>query len=224
MAKPQKTKIKMEKVITNTKKHLGGTMRSKTLILTILLTFLIASFASAGEKYEIDLAHSSIGFSAKHLVISNTKGVFKDFSGAIILDETDISKSSVNVTIKTASISTDNEKRDNHLKSADFLDVANHPEITFKSKSVSKTDDGYRMVGDLTIRGVTKEVTIPFTLVGPVDAFGGKRIGAEASLTINRQDFGILWSRTLDNGGLVVSNEIKITLEVEGVKAKEGTD
>jgi len=198
-------------------------MRNKSIILTVLLTFLIASFAFAGDKYELDVVHSSVGFTAKHLVISNTKGQFKDFGGIIILDEKDISKSSVNVTIKTASISTDNERRDNHLKSADFLDVEKHPEITFKSKSVMKTDDGYKMVGDLTIRGVTKEVTIPFTLVGPVKAMG-TRIGLEASLTINRQDYGVSWSKTLDSGGLVVSNEIKITLEIEAIKAKEGTN
>ena len=198
-------------------------MRNKSIILTVLLAFVIASFAFAGDKYELDLAHSSVGFSAKHLVISNTKGQFKEFTGIIILDEKDISKSSVNVTIKTASISTDNERRDNHLKSADFLDVEKHPEITFKSKSVMKTDDGYRMVGNLTIHGVTKEVTIPFTLVGPVEAMG-TRIGLEASLTIKRLDYGVSWSKTLDNGGLVVSNEVKITLEIEAIKAEEGTD
>ncbi len=198
-------------------------MRNKSIVLTVLLTFLIAGFAFAGDKYEIDLVHSSVGFTAKHLVISNTKGQFKEFTGVIILDEKDISKSSVNVTIKTASISTDNERRDNHLKSADFLEVEKHPEITFKSKSVMKTDDGYKMVGDLTIRGVTKEVTIPFALVGPVEAMG-TRIGLEASLTINRHDYGVSWSKTLDNGGLVVSNEIKITLEIEAVKAEEGTN
>jgi len=198
-------------------------MRNKSIILTVLLTFVIASFAFAGDKYELDLAHSSVGFSAKHLVISNTKGQFKEFTGIIILDEKNISKSSVNVTIKTASISTDNERRDNHLKSADFLDVEKHPEITFKSKSVMKTDDGYRMVGNLTIHGVTKEVTIPFTLVGPVEAMG-TRIGLEASLTIKRLDYGVSWSKTLDNGGLVVSNEVKITLEVEAIKAEEGTN
>lgn len=198
-------------------------MRNKSFILTVLLTFLIASFAFAGDKYELDVVHSSIGFSAKHLVISNTKGQFKEFTGVIILDEKDISKSSVNVTIKTASISTDNEKRDNHLKSAEFLDVEKYPEITFKSKSVTKTDDGYKMVGNLTIHGVTKEVTIPFTLVGPVEAMG-TRIGIEASLTIKRLDYGVSWSKTLDNGGLVVSNEIKIPLEIEAIKAKEGTN
>ncbi len=198
-------------------------MRNKSIVLTVLLTFLIAGFAFAGDKYEIDLVHSSVGFTAKHLVISNTKGQFKEFTGVIILDEKDISKSSVNVTIKTASISTANERRDNHLKSADFLDVEKHPEITFKSKSVMKTDDGYKMVGDLTIHGVSKEVTIPFTLVGPVEAMG-TRIGLEASLTINRLDYGVSWSKTLDNGGLVVSEEVKITLEVEAIKAEEGTD
>ena len=198
-------------------------MRNKSIILTVLLTFLITSFAFAGDKYQIDATHSSIGFSARHLLISNVKGHFKDFSVVMDFDEKDVTKSSVEVTIKTASISTDNEKRDGHLKSPDFFDAEKYPEITFKSKSVVKTDDGYKMVGDLTIRGVTKEVTMPFTLVGPVEAMG-TRIGLEASLTIKRLDYGVSWSKTLDSGGLVVSNEIKITLEIEAVKAKEGTD
>ncbi len=198
-------------------------MRIKNIILTVLLTFLIASFAFAGDKYQIDVTHSSVGFSARHLLISNVKGHFKDFSGVMDFDENDITKSSIEVTIKTASISTANEKRDGHLKSPDFFDAEKHPEITFKSKSVVKTDDGYKMVGDLTIRGVTKEVTMPFTLVGPVEAMG-TRIGLEASLTIKRLDYGVSWSKTLDSGGLVVSNEIKITLEIEAVKATEGTN
>jgi len=198
-------------------------MRNKSIILTVLLTFLITSFVFAGDKYELDVNHSSIGFSAKHLVISNTKGHFKDFTGVIVFDEKNINESSVNITIKTASISTANEGRDKHLKSADFFDVEKYPEISFKSKSVAKTDDGYTVKGDLTIHGVTKEITFPFTLVGPVEAMG-KRIGIEASLAINPQDFGVSWSKTLDNGGLVVSNEIKINLEVEALKAKEGTN
>ncbi|MFQ5632540.1 MAG: YceI family protein [bacterium] len=196
-------------------------MRFKSILLIALLTVLVASLSFAGDKYEIDVVHSTIGFSARHLVISNTRGVFKDFSGVIILDENDISKSLVNVTIKAASLSTDNERRDGHVKSADFLDVENHPEITFKSKSIAKVSDGYTVTGDLTIRGTTREVTFPFTLVGPVNAMGGTRLGAEATLTINRQDFGVSWSKTLDNGGLVVSNEIKLTLEVEAIKVKE---
>ena len=198
-------------------------MRNKSIILTVLLTFLIASFAFAGDKYKADVTHSSIGFSARHLLISNVKGHFKDFSVVMDFDEKDVTKSSVEVTIKTASISTDNEKRDGHLKSPDFFDAEKYPEITFKSKSVVKTDDGYKMVGDLTIRGVTKEVTMPFTLVGPVEAMG-TRIGLEASLTIKRLDYDVSWSKTLDSGGLVVSNEIKITLEIEAVKATEGTN
>lgn len=198
-------------------------MRSKNVVLAVLFTFLLTSFAFAGDKYELDVSHSSIGFSAKHLLISNTRGHFKDFGGVIVFDEKDISKSSVNITIKTGSITTDNERRDTHLKSADFLDVEKHTEITFKSKSVAKTDEGYKVVGDLMMRGVTKEVSFPFTLVGPVEAMG-TRIGVEASLEINRQDYGVSWSRSLDNGGLVVSNEVKIKLEVEAIKAKEGTN
>ncbi|HEX9652725.1 MAG TPA: YceI family protein, partial [bacterium] len=170
-------------------------------------------------------AHSSVGFSVKHLVISNTKGEFSDFAGTIMLDENDITKSSLEVTIKTASISTHDDKRDAHLRSADFFDVEKHPEITFKSKKVEKTSAGYQLTGDLTIRGVTKEVSFPFTLVGPVpDPWGGKRLAAQASVTVNRQEFGVSWNKTLDGGGLLVGDEVTINIEVEAVHAKPGTN
>lgn len=196
----------------------------RSFILTVLILLVLTSFVFSADKYVIDVAHSSVGFSVRHLVISNIKGKFKDFSGTIMLDSEDISKSSVNITIKTASIDTDDEKRNNHLKSADFFDVEKYGEITFVSKKVTKSDDGFVAVGDLTIHGVTKEVSIPFSLTGPIAAFGDYRLGVEANLVINRHDYGVSWSKALDNGGLVVGNDVKISLEVEGVKAKEGTN
>lgn len=200
-------------------------MRSKSTVLALILSLLIVSLAFGGDKYQVDVAHSSVGFSVRHLMISNVKGQFKEFSGTIILDEEDITQSSVGVTIKTASIATGQERRDNHLKSAEFFDVEKYPELTFKSKSIEKADDGYRLVGDLTIKDVTKEVSFPFNLVGPINSpFGDVRIGAEATLTINRQDFGVSWNKALEGGGLVVGNEVKITLEVEAVKSTEGTN
>lgn len=192
----------------------------RRILLFPFLVVLMVGLVSAEEKYQIDTVHSSVAFSVRHMVISDVKGEFNKFSGTIMFDKDNVGNSSVNVTIDAASIDTDNEKRDGHLKSADFFDVQNHPNITFVSKNVKKGDDGYIAVGDLTIRGVTKEVGIPFTVAGPIiDSGGNKRIGANGELTINRQDFGVSWSRTLDNGGLVVGEDVKISLDVEAVNA-----
>ena len=140
---------------------------------TLLFALLISSAASA-DTYVLDLSHASVGFCAKHLVISTVCGRFKEFDSTIILDESDITKSSWTGTIKTASITTDNEKRDEHLKGVDFLDVQKYPEISFKSSKIEKKGEGYVANGTLTMRGVSKDVSIPFTLNGPIEAFGSK--------------------------------------------------
>lgn len=203
----------------------GGLMRNRSILLTVVLSLLMVSFAFSGEKYQLDAAHSSASFFVKHLVISKTKGSFNDLVGTFVVDEEDITNSSVDVTIKTASVDTDDEKRDNHLKSADFFDVEKYPEIKFKSTKIAKTEDGYVLTGNLTIKDVTKEVSFPFEFNGFInDPWGNKRFGAEATLAIDRQDYNVKWNKTLDNGGLVVGNEVKIELHVEGIKAKEGTN
>lgn len=196
----------------------------KKNVLSIVLSLLLVSFVFAGERhtYSLDDPHSSASFTVSHLVISKTTGKFKEMDGTFKVNEDNITDSSVEVTIKTASINTDDEKRDNHLKSADFFDVEKYPEITFKSKKIEKTEDGYVMTGDLTIKDVTKEVSVPFEFNGFVDFMGTRRFGADAELTINRQDFNVEWNKTLDNGGLVVGNDVKINLHVEGVREKEG--
>ena len=199
-------------------------MRNKSILVAVLAIFLIVGLAIGGDKYEIDRVHSYVGFSAKHFLITNVKGKFKDFSGEIMFDANDISKSAVNITIKVASLDTDNERRDNHLRSGDFFEAEKYPEITFQSKRVSKSGDGYVMVGDLTLRGVTKEVSFPFNLAGPIDTRRGKRLGIEASLKIMRTDFGVAWDSKMADGNLVVSNEIKIELEVEAREPREGTN
>jgi len=191
----------------------------KTFLLPVLL-LLMTGLVFSAEKYKIDSVHSSVGFSVKHMVITNVKGEFNSFSGTVMFDKNDLGNSSVDVTIDAASIDTDNDQRDGHLKSPDFLAVEEYPNITFVSKKIKKTDDGYVAVGDLTIRGVTKEMNIPFTVAGPImDSNGKKRIGANGKLTINRQDFGVSWSRTLDNGGLVVGDEVNISLDIQAVEA-----
>lgn len=179
-----------------------------------------ASALYAADTYTIDNAHSSVGFAVKHLMVTNTKGQFKDYTGTIQYDAKDIAKSSVEVTIQAASIDTANTDRDNHLRGGDFFDAAKFPEITFKSTKILKQGLGYEALGKLTIKGVTKDVKIPFTLSGPVkDPWGNTKLGIEGGLVINRQDYGVTWSKTLDNGNLVVANDVKIELVIEAALA-----
>jgi polyisoprenoid-binding protein YceI len=181
----------------------------------LLAVVAIGGSAFAADEYKIDPGHSSVGFNVKHMMVSTVHGRFNDFSGQIIYDDKDISKSSVKVAIKTASVNTDNTARDNDLRGANFLDVEKFPEITFQSKSVEKKGDGYVAHGTLTIHGVAKDVDLPFTLNGPLATPRGKVMGADAGLSINRMDYGVSWSRSLDGGGMVVSNDVKIELNVE---------
>jgi polyisoprenoid-binding protein YceI len=181
------------------------------LFLAILLA---CGSALAADEYKIDPNHSSVNFTVTHMTLSTVHGRFTDFAGKIVYDEKDPSKSSVSVTIKTASITTDVEARDKHLKSPDFFDAANFPEITFQSKSVEKTGNGFVAHGTLTIRGVSKDVDLPFELHGPVDAGKVKLLAANAVLTINRQDFGVAWNKPFNNG-FAVSNDVRIELNVE---------
>jgi polyisoprenoid-binding protein YceI len=197
-------------------------MRTKTIILAAFCLVIGSVVAStAADTYTIDKSHSSIQFSIKHLVISKVRGGFNEFSGTIQYDEADMTKSSVEVLIQSASIDTRDEKRDAHLKSPDFFDTEKYPEITFKSKAIKKADDGYILFGDLTMHGVTKEVSIPFTFSGMItDPWGKSRLGASGELEINRQDYGVSWSQKLDGGGLVVGDNVKIEIEIEAIKTE----
>jgi polyisoprenoid-binding protein YceI len=194
-------------------------MRSKKTLWGLLTGLLLASAAAAADRYEIDPVHTEVGFSVKHLVINNVRGKFNDFSGTILYDENDITKSSVQVSIKAASIDTGVKDRDNDLRSPNFFDVAKYPKLTFQSRSIEKRGDGYVAVGTLTMHGIAKEIALPFTLNGKIkDPWGSERVGFEAGLTINRQDWGINYSKVMDNGGLMVGNDVKIELNVEAVK------
>jgi len=194
------------------------------------LTFLIAPAifillspggAAAAEKYVLDPPHSGADFSVRHMVITNVKGGFSDISGVIVLDDQDITRSSVDVTIKAASIYTNNEKRDDHLRSADFLDVQKFPDITFKSTSIRKTNDGLVMTGLLTIRDVSKEVSFPFEMTDKiVDPWGNTRFGAEGTLEIDRRDYGLNWNKALETGGVLVGNEVGIDLNIQAMMEK----
>lgn len=193
-------------------------MRYKNVFLAALVSLLFAGSAFSADKLVIDPDHTYIGFSVTHMMVSHVKGKFKDFTGTFIVDEKDPSKCTADVAIQVASISTDNEKRDAHLKSADFFDAEKFPTITFKAKGVKKTKKGYVTTGTLTIHGVSKEVKIPFTMQKIVDPMGKTRVGIEGGLTINRLDYGVKYNKFLDKGGLAVGNEVNIELEVEAVK------
>jgi polyisoprenoid-binding protein YceI len=189
--------------------------------LSLIVLLFAVGFAFTADTYQVDPAHSTVQFSAKHLLISTVTGKFKEFTGTIVYDAQDITKSSVTGTIKTASLDTNVADRDNHLRSADFFDTEKYPEITFKSTKVEKSGDGVMVIGMLTIRDATKEVKFPATVNGPIkDPWGNSRIGFSFGLEINRLDYGISWSKTMDNGGLVVSKEIKIQIDGEAVAKK----
>lgn len=190
----------------------------KIIVLAAAAGLFSAGSASSADKYVIDADHSNIGFSVKHLGISRVKGKFTTFSGVIMVDEKNLANCSVEVEIRADSVDTDNHKRDGHLKNADFFDVEKFPTLTFKSKSVKKVGQAYAATGAFTMHGVTKEIRIPFTFEKAVDPYKKARIGIDASLTVNRQDYGIKWSSLMDNGGLVVANDVRIELAVEAVK------
>jgi len=171
--------------------------------------------------YNLDPSHSELGFSVKHLMVTNVKGRFQKFDARVELDEQDLTKSRLTVTIDAGSIDTRNADRDAHLRSADFLDVENHPEVTFVSKRIERVGDNeYKVIGDLTIRGVTREVTLDAEETGRGrDPWGGDRIGFELRGSLNREDYGLTWNAALETGGVLVSPEVKLIIDVEVVKA-----
>lgn len=190
--------------------------------LAILALVVSAAGANAAQSYAIDYSHSHVGFAVKHFGISTVRGEFKDYSGEVMIDENDLAASSVSIEIEVASIDTDNEQRDGHLKSADFFDAENHPKMTFKSTKIEKTDAGrFLVTGDLSIRGMTREIQLPVTFGGPLEAMGTVRIGVEGETTINRQDYGLAWSKLLETGGLVVANDVDISISLEASRPVE---
>ena len=177
---------------------------------------------AALTTWKIDPAHSAAEFKVKHMMISNVKGSFRALSGVLNLDEADVTGSSVEAFLPVATLSTGDEQRDGHLKSADFFDAEKFPTITFKSNEVKRTGEGeYAVTGDLTLRGVTKPVT--FAVEGPSapgkDPWGNLRIGLSATTRINRKDFGLTWNSALEAGGVLVGDEVGLTLDVQFIKA-----
>jgi polyisoprenoid-binding protein YceI len=195
----------------------------RSALLSLVLTLALAAFATtvaAATSYDIDATHSTVGFKVKHMMVSNVRGQFGDFAGTFTWDAANPAASTVNATIQVASVDTDNDKRDDHLRTTDFFDAATHPTMTFVSTRFEpKGKDLYAMHGDLTLRGVTRPVVLDLEFLGEMsDPKAGTRVGWEARGVINRRDFGVDWSKTLDSGGVVVGDEVTIELAVEGVR------
>lgn len=174
----------------------------------------------SNTQWDFDLVHSSINFHVRHLMVSKVHGRFSKWSGILELDEQDLTRSRVEVTIDASSIDTKEQKRDDHLRSADFLEVERYPTITFKSTNVTREgDEEFRVVGDLTIHGVTRPVTLEVEGGGRVaDPWGGTRTGFSARTSISRKDFGLTWNVALEAGGFVVGDKLDINLEIEAVE------
>ena len=172
-------------------------------------------------RWNVDPDHSTIEFRVTHMVISKTAGRFMDYAGFIDMDAEDGMVTAIEATIKAESVNTNHIKRDTHLRNAEFLDVKLYPTITYKMKNYKKTAEGFTAVGDLTLHGVTKEVALAGHYNGATkDPWGNTRAGFSAEGKLNRKDFGMVWNKTLDNGGLVVSDEVQIRLDIECIKAK----
>jgi len=191
--------------------------------LRLVLCFLLMTLPVVvhAATWEIDPSHASVEFRVRHLMVAWVKGAFPDVSGTVDIDEADLTKSKVSVTIGTASIDTNNVKRDEHLRSADFFNAASYPAMTFVSKKIVAEGGQLRQViGDLTIRGTTREVTLSVDELTPAikDPWGNTRRGASASAGINRQDFGLTWNKAMETGGVVVGDEVKIALDVELIR------
>jgi len=173
------------------------------------------------NKWNIDLAHSGVSFSIRHMVVSKVRGRFAKFSGAVLFDEDDITRSTVEATIEASSIDTGVEQRDAHLRSPDFFDAEKYPELRFRSTRIDRqADDRYSVVGELTIRDVTREIALDVEFGGRArDPWGNERVGFVGKATLDRKDFGLRWNQALEAGGVLVGDRVDIELEIEGVRA-----
>jgi polyisoprenoid-binding protein YceI len=190
----------------------------KRIVTLGIFLALFAPLSTLAATFNLDPYHSAIQFKVKHLMITNVKGVFEKFKGTVVLDEKDITASKVDVSIEMASVNTNIAKRDEHLRGPDFFDVTRFPAMTFVSTRVEKAGNGLlKVTGNLTIKGVTKPVVL--TVEGPTGEIkspqGDLRRGASATATVNRQDFGVSWNKKLDGGGVVLADEVFITIDTE---------
>lgn len=192
------------------------------VLLSLVVAAALGTPVQAGTVWVVDPNHSQAAFRIRHLV-SNVNGRFNEFEGRIDVDAENPANSSVSFKIKAASIDTGNDQRDGHLRSPDFFDVENHPEITFESTKVEpKGDDLYHVTGNLTMHGVTKEVTLPVRHLGTMTGMGGRDVaGFEIETTLDRKDFGIVWNRALDTGGVVLGDEVGVRISIEAGPPRE---
>lgn len=191
------------------------------LLLVGAMAWLPTAVHAEPARWNLDPEHSTVEFRVAHMIVSKTTGRFMDYTGFIDMDAEAGTVTAVEATIKTGSVNTNHEKRDTHIRNADFLDVEHYPTMTFKMKSYKKTSDSFLAAGDLTLHGVTKEITLSGHFNGTTkDPWGNIRAGFSAEGKLNRKDFGLIWNKTLDNGGLVVGDEVQIRLEIECIKAK----
>ena len=184
------------------------------------MTSTITDFSTLTGSYAIDAAHSRFGFVARHAMVTKVRGAFNEFEGTATIDGANPSNSSVAITIDVASIDTRNGQRDDHLRTNDFLDVATYPKITFTSTAIEHDGgDLFNVTGDLTIKDVTRSVTIPLEFQGSAkDPFGNDRIGFEGELVINRKDWGVTWNVALETGGVLVSDKVTLEFEISAIK------
>ncbi len=200
--------------------------RTNMLSLATLAVLTLTSTTARADVWTIDPAHTTIAFSVRHMMVSNVRGQFSKFNGSVDGAPAHPTDAKIAASIEAVSIDTANQKRDEHLRSPDFLDVVKFPMVTFASKKIEKVSDTkYKVTGDLTLHGVTKEIVLDVSDVTPPikDPMGNLRAGAEAKTTINRQDFGVSFNKTLDGGGLVVGDEIPITIDVEVTRKAEAS-
>lgn len=194
----------------------------KYISFLMAIFFVIFSAKAESNKWAFDAAHSSVSFNVNHMVISEVSGQFKKFDGEVLSNKKDFSDAKINFSIDVNSIDTDNEKRDNHLKSPDFFNAKKYAKMTFVSKSFKKINNkNYKLTGDFTLHGVTKTITLDVFLGGVItDPYKNTRAGFKISGKLNRKDFGLKWNMAMEAGGLVVGNEVRITCRVELVKVK----
>lgn len=188
-------------------------------ILALGILAVLSCTALAAESYKVDVAHSSVGFRIRHLV-GNVTGRFDQFEGSILLDSSDLTRSSVTLTIRAATIDTAEPKRDEHLRSADFFDVDRHPDMTFRSTRITRgSGDTYQVTGAFSMHGVTKEITVPVEYLGTaLDPWGNEKAGFSATFKLNRKDWGIVWNKTLDAGGFLLGDEVTASIQLEAAR------
>jgi polyisoprenoid-binding protein YceI len=198
----------------------------KSIKTTAAFLLAAAGVASAQYTYEIDTAHSSAQFSVRHMMVSNVKGEFNKLSGAVVYDPKNLAATKINATVDVTTIGTREPKRDAHLKSPDFFDAAKYPAIAFHSKAVSNLNGKIQVRGDLSMHGVTREVVLTVEPLSPEikDPYGLLRTGTTASTKVNRKDWGLNWNAALETGGVVVGDEVTITLDIEMTRKPPATN